>query len=140
MKKIILLITFPFIIQAQQPTENKVNGTKDSIQYKNPLASERSQDQAKELIESYRQRVIKGESMSVLAGLYSEDPGSAKNGGEYDNMLRGQLVPEFENIAFSLKPKEISKVFKTEYGFHFIQLISRNGESLNLRHILVTYN
>lgn len=93
---------------------------------------------AKKLAEYYRQRVIRGESMASIAKLYSEDPGSAPNGGQYDGIVKGIMVPEFEKVAFSLKPGEISEVFETQYGFHFIQLISRNGDTLSLRHVLIT--
>jgi len=93
---------------------------------------------AKKLAEYYRQRVLRGESMASLAKLYSEDPGSASNGGRYNGIIKGMMVPEFEKVAFSLKPNEISEVFETEFGFHFIQLISRKGDTLSLRHILIT--
>ncbi len=88
-------------------------------------------------VEGYRQRVIKGENMAVLASLYTEDPGSAKTGGAYYNMGRGQFVPEFENAAFKLKPGEVSEVFETAYGFHFVQLIALRGEAMDVRHILI---
>lgn len=93
---------------------------------------------AKKLAEYYRQRVLRGESMESLAKLYSEDPGSAQNGGRYDGVVKGMMVPEFEKVAFSLKTGEVSEVFETEFGFHFIQLISRKGDVLSLRHILIT--
>ncbi|MBK9283266.1 MAG: peptidylprolyl isomerase [Sphingobacteriaceae bacterium] len=94
--------------------------------------------EAKEQIESYRQRILKGEaSMSTLARLYSEDPGSAKEGGFYANVARGVMDPAFEAVAFSLKNGEISKVFETTYGYHFIELVQRKGELLDLRHILM---
>ena len=94
---------------------------------------------ARKLAEYYRQRVLRGESMSSIAKLYSEDPGSANNGGQYNNVVRGMMVPEFEKVAFSLlKLNDISEVFETSYGFHFIQLISRKNETLNLRHLLIT--
>ncbi len=92
---------------------------------------------SRKLAEYYRQRVIRGESMSSVAKLYSEDPGSSENGGQYSNVVKGMMVPEFEKVAFSLKPGEISEVFETKYGFHFIQLISRKGDTLNLRHLLI---
>lgn len=76
--------------------------------------------------------------MESLAKLYSEDPGSAQNGGRYDGVVKGMMVPEFEKVAFSLKTGEVSEVFETEFGFHFIQLISRKGDVLSLRHILIT--
>ena len=76
--------------------------------------------------------------MASIAKLYSEDPGSAQNGGQYNGIVKGMMVPEFEKVAFSLKPGEISEVFETEFGFHFIQLISRKGDVLSLRHLLIT--
>ncbi len=93
---------------------------------------------AKKLAEYYRQRALKGESVASLAKLYSEDPGSASNGGQYDGIIKGMMVPEFEAVAFRLKPGEISEVFETQFGFHFIQLISRKGDVLSLRHLLIT--
>lgn len=90
--------------------------------------------------EELRQRVLKGEDMAALAVLYSGDPGSAKNGGEYNNVRKGEFAPEFEKMAYSLKDSEISPVFETQYGFHFIQLIHRHGELLDLRHILIIPN
>jgi hypothetical protein len=96
-----------------------------------------SRSAAKEKLEGIRLRVIKGESMASLAEQYSEDPGSAKNGGLYVNIPRGQMVPEFEAVAFSLQPGQISDVFETQYGFHFIQLVSKHDEMVDVRHILV---
>lgn len=105
---------------------------------KKPPVSEAAKKETRAILETYRQRVIKGESMSVLAALYSEDPGSAKNGGRYESVMRGMMVPEFESVAFRLKPGEVSEVFETSYGFHFIELIARKGESVDVRHILLT--
>ncbi len=95
---------------------------------------------AKKLAEYYRQRVLKGESMASIATLYSEDPGSAPNGGQYKDVVKGMMVPEFEKVAFALKAGEISEVFETQYGFHFIQLISRKDDVLDLRHLLILKN
>ncbi len=93
---------------------------------------------AKKLAEYYRKRALRGESVASLAKLYSEDPSSASNGGQYDNITKGMFVPAFEKVAYNLKPGEISEVFETEFGFHFIQLISRKGDVLSLRHLLIT--
>lgn len=125
MKTLVILFILPFMFMGFKPLSNS-----SSI-------SIHSKD-ARKLAEHYRQRVLRGESMSSLAKLYSEDPGSAANGGQYDGIIRGQMVSEFENVAFNLKPQEISDVFETQYGFHFIQLISRKGEVLSLRHLLIT--
>lgn len=93
---------------------------------------------AKKLAQYYRMRVVRGESIASIAKLYSEDPGSAPNGGLYVGIKRGMMVPEFEKVAYSLKPNEISEVFETEFGFHFIQLVSRKADVLTLRHVLIT--
>lgn len=90
------------------------------------------------MCEYYRQRVLKGESMASIAKLYSEDPGSAANGGQYNGITPGMMVPEFEKVAYRLKTGEVSEVFETQFGFHFIQLISRKGDTLSLRHVLIT--
>ncbi len=102
-----------------------------------PPVSKTEKEKTKQILEGYRQRVLKGESMNVLAALYSEDPGSAKQGGLIENVFRGQMMPEFEANAFQLKAGEISEVFETPYGFHFIQLVARRGELRDLRHILL---
>ena len=93
---------------------------------------------ARKLAEYYRQLVIRGKSMASVAQLYSEDSSSAANGGLISNVRKGLMVAEFEKAAFSLKVNEISPVFETEFGFHFIQLLSRKAEVLTLRHVLVT--
>ncbi len=104
---------------------------------KMPPVSEQAKKDARTQIESYRARIVNGESFSVLAALYSEDPGSAKTGGQLPPFARGQMVPEFEAVAFRLKNGEISEVFESDYGFHFMQLISRKGETVDARHILI---
>ncbi|HQQ95093.1 MAG TPA: peptidylprolyl isomerase, partial [Bacteroidia bacterium] len=75
--------------------------------------------------------------MSLLARLYSEDPGSAREGGLYRNVPRGMMEPAFDATAFRLKNGEISEIFETSYGYHFIELVQRKGDLLDLRHILV---
>lgn len=106
---------------------------------KKPVVSEEAKKAAREKLEGYRQRVMSGEmSMATIAALYTEDPGSAKTGGRYDGIARGVFVPEFEAVAFRLKPGEISEIFESPFGYHFIQLIARRGELVDIRHILVT--
>ena len=94
--------------------------------------------EVKDRLYGLRSRILKGERFSTLALLYSEDPGSAKKGGELGFKGRGELVPEFEAAAFALKDGEISEVVETEYGFHIIQMIERRGDNVNVRHILLT--
>jgi peptidyl-prolyl cis-trans isomerase SurA len=104
---------------------------------KKPEVTDEAKKAARAKLEGYRQRVLKGESMRVIATLYTEDPGSAKTGGEYNGIARGTFVPEFEAVAFRLKPNEVSEIFESPFGFHFIQLIARRGELVDVRHILV---
>ena len=92
----------------------------------------------KERLETFKARILDGENFSTLAILYSDDPGSAKNGGELGMFGRGEMYPQFEAVAFSLEDgEEISEVFETEAGFHLVQLIERRGEYVNVRHILL---
>ncbi|MBW6499467.1 MAG: peptidylprolyl isomerase [Bacteroidales bacterium] len=88
-------------------------------------------------LEEFRQRVINGESFNTLAILYSEDPGSARRGGELGFFGRGELYPEFEAAAFSLRPGELSEIIETQAGYHIVQMIERRGEQFNVRHILL---
>ncbi|WP_337577230.1 peptidylprolyl isomerase [Prevotellamassilia timonensis] len=89
-------------------------------------------------LREYAHRVNSGEAdFSTLAKFYSED-GSARNGGELGYMGRNQLVPEFANVAFTLNdPKKVSKIVRSEYGYHIIQLIDKKGDKINVRHILL---
>lgn len=92
-------------------------------------------------LEEYRQKIMKGESdFAVIAALYSQDPGSAKKGGELGLFDRGTMVPEFETAAFSLKVGETSPIIETKFGYHILQLIERRGEQINVRHILLRPN
>jgi len=91
----------------------------------------------KDRLRGLRERVLEGESFATLAILYSEDPGSAKKGGELGFYGRGELYKEFEAVAFKLEDGEVSEIVETKAGFHIIQLIERKGEYVNVRHILL---
>jgi len=78
-----------------------------------------------------------GEEFSDLALKHSDDTNSALNGGQLGFMKRGTLVAEFEEVAYSLSPGDISEIIKTEFGYHIIKLIERRGERINVKHILV---
>lgn len=88
-------------------------------------------------INALRERIANGDKFETLAILYSEDPGSAKKGGELGLTKRGSWYPEFEAAAFSLKADELSEIIETEAGYHFIRFINRRGEYVNVRHILL---
>ena len=96
-------------------------------------------DRIKTKLREFSERVTSGSAdFSMLARFYSEDTESAKHGGELGFVGRGQLVPEFADVAFSLNdPKKVSRIVETEYGYHIIQLIEKHGERINCRHILL---
>ena len=96
-------------------------------------------NRVKDELRSFTDRVNKGETtFSTLARLYSEDPVSARQGGELGYTGRGILDPAFANVAFNLTdPKKISKIVESEFGFHIIQLIDKRGDKINCRHILL---
>ena len=104
-----------------------------------PKVTEEEKERIKSELREFTDRINKGETtFSTLARMYSEDPGSARQGGEYGFMGRGQLVPEFANVVFNLTDtKQISKVFETEFGFHIAQLIEKRGDRVSYRHILL---
>ena len=84
-----------------------------------------------------KKRLDNGEDFALLATLYSEDPGSASNGGELGLMPRGSFVPEFEAAAYKLKDGEISDIVKTQFGYHIIKLNKRIGDQIDCSHILI---
>lgn len=96
-------------------------------------------ERIKQRLREFTDRVQSGSAdFSMLARLYSEDTESAKRGGELGFVGRGQLVPEFADVAFNLNdPKRVSRIVQTEYGYHIIQLIEKKGERINCRHILL---
>lgn len=104
---------------------------------KEPEITEAEKLSVKERLLNLRTRILKGESFATLAILYSEDPGSAKKGGELGMYGRGELYPEFEDAAFTLKEGEISGIVETEAGFHIIQMIEKQKDFVNVRHILL---
>lgn len=102
-----------------------------------PVISEAERDRVRTQLAELRERVVKGEKFAMLATLYSQDPGSAKKGGETGFFGRGKMVGEFESAAFALKPGEVSPIIETKFGFHILQLIERRGNTVNCRHILL---
>ena len=89
-------------------------------------------------ITDIRSRITQsGEDFAKLAEKYSQDPGSARNGGDLGLVKRGTFVPEFEAAAYNLDKDEVSPVIETEYGFHIIKMIERRGNNIRCRHILI---
>lgn len=106
------------------------------IVVKPKVSAAQKQKTRSELME-LKKRIAEGESFETLALVYSDDPGSAKNGGELGFMTRGQLVNEFASVGFNLNNGDVSNIVETEYGFHIIQMIEKRGETANMRHILI---
>ena len=91
----------------------------------------------KDRLLALRERIIAGEKFSTLARIYSEDPGSARRGGELGMASKSIYVPAFADMAMSLKPGIISQIVETEYGFHIMEVIEKKGDMVNVRHILL---
>ena len=120
--------SLPFV-----PTEVEVQ-----IITQQPRIEQEEINRVKEELRDYTERINKGTStFQTLARLYSEDPGTARRGGELDYTGRGMLDPAFANVASGLTdPKRVSKIVESEFGFHIIQLIDKRGEKIKVRHIL----
>ncbi len=120
--------SLPFV-----PTEVEVQ-----IITQTPKIEQEEINRIKDELRNYAERVNNGDaSFQTLARLYSEDPGTARRGGELDYTGRGMLDPAFANVAFSLTdPKRVSKIVESEFGFHIIQLIDKRGDKIKVRHIL----
>jgi len=108
----------------------------------NPVIPQQEIDDVKARLREYSEKINSGESeFSTLAFFYSQDPGSAKQGGELGFHNKADFVPEFSSVAFNLSdPKKVSRIVETEFGYHIIQLIEKRGEQINCRHILLRPN
>jgi peptidyl-prolyl cis-trans isomerase SurA len=102
-----------------------------------PVNEELDADARKKAVDLRKRIVDGGESFESLAMVYSNDPGSRDNGGDLGIVSRGDLVPAFSTAAFKLKDGEISPVVKTQYGYHVIQMVKRQGDQAQIRHILI---
>ncbi|MCH5307551.1 MAG: peptidylprolyl isomerase [Prevotella sp.] len=120
--------SLPFV-----PTEVEVQ-----IITQTPRIEQEEINRVKDELRDYTNRINQGETtFQALARLYSEDPGTARRGGELDYTGRGMLDPAFANVAFGLTdPKKVSKIVESEFGFHIIQLVDKRGEKIKVRHIL----
>ena len=104
-----------------------------------PEVGEVQIDAARKKLSEIRRKVLAGEAeFEAMAKEFSQDPGSAKYGGNLGFAQRGMMAPEFEAAALKLKPGEISAPFTTQFGVHIVQLIERRGNEYNSRHILIS--
>lgn len=104
-----------------------------------PKISIESKEEAKQKLMDIKKRIVDyGLSFENQAKLYSEDPGSGPRGGDLGMVSRGDMVPEFEAALFKLKDGQVSNIVETQYGYHIIKMISRQGEKAKAKHILIT--
>ena len=133
---------------SRREVESFYESVKDSLPEKKPMVKlsqillriqpgEASRMEAREKIAAIKERLAKGESFPELAKQLSEDPGTAKRGGELGFVERGTLFPSFEEAAFKLEPGQISDIVETPIGFHLIQALEKRGDKINCRHILI---
>ncbi len=108
-----------------------------SIIQLDPPGNEENKAEARQKLLDIRSEILAGKSFNVLAVMYSEDPETARNGGELGYTVRGSLEKEYADAAFSLTKNSVSRIVETRFGFHIIQLIDRNGDLINTRHILI---
>ena len=102
-----------------------------------PKVDNRERERIINKLNGFKQRIKDGEDFAFLASLYSDDTGSAKQGGDLGFVKKGKLVPKFESVAFRLQEDELSDIVETKFGFHLIQMVKRRGEQFKLRHILI---
>ena len=103
-----------------------------------PRISDTEKERIRNRLRDFREEILAGkQTFNTLAVLYSEDPGSAAKGGELGYQTKSALAPAFAEAAFSLKPGRVSKIVETEFGFHILQYIDRQGDKVNVRHILL---
>jgi peptidyl-prolyl cis-trans isomerase SurA len=105
--------------------------------YLKPKPSDQAKSAAQQKIQGILDSLKSGSDFAALAKKYSEDPGSAPQGGDLGFVRRGQFVKEFETAAFSLAENQLSGIVETEFGYHIIQLLERRGDAVHARHILV---
>ncbi len=120
--------SLPFI-----PTQVEVQ-----ILVQHPKITREEIERVKEQLRGWAERITNGTtSFSALARMFSQDEGSARQGGELDYYGKSELDPAFANVAFTLTdPRKVSKVVQSEFGFHIIQLIDKLGDRVKVRHIL----
>ncbi|WP_410501035.1 peptidylprolyl isomerase [Flavobacterium sp. 103] len=103
-----------------------------------PKVTEEDKKKVIDKLNSFRKECLEGASFATKAVLYSEDPGSSKNGGYYKMTRKTPFVKEFKDVAFSLAEGEISEPFETIYGYHIIYVEKIKGQEIELRHILIS--
>lgn len=139
---------FAFIEASRREVESFFNTYKDSIGvipekvqishiFKNPKASAVNKEKYRSFAKAILDSIKAGADFGEMAKKYSEDPGSAAQGGDLGFVKRGVFYPEFEAAAYALDVNQLSDIVESPVGFHIIQLVERRGESIKTRHILI---
>ena len=122
-------------------SEDSISLVNAQVEYKQiciyPTYTDKSIFEIKQKLLGLRKRVLDGEKFSTLALLYSEDAASARTGGEIGFMNKGGLDPAYAKAAWNLKENAVSNIVESEFGYHIIQLIAKDGDKANTRHILL---
>lgn len=106
-----------------------------------PVVTPESREEAHEILSAIRDSLTAGaSSIEEMAELFSEDPGSASDGGRYEGMSLRELVPEFAAVASRIAIGEISQVFETQFGLHILRVNGRRGDILDYNHILIRFD
>ncbi|MDX2128048.1 MAG: peptidylprolyl isomerase [Chloroherpetonaceae bacterium] len=105
-----------------------------------PKVDSTSKSAAMKKIRDIEAKLKSGEDFASVAKSYSEDPGSAQQGGDLGFFKRGELVKRFEEVAYALREGQRSKIFETEFGYHIIELLERKGEAIHTRQILIRFD
>lgn len=105
--------------------------------FRNPKTSSINKEKYRQFAKAILDSIKNGSDFAEMAKKYSEDPGSAAQGGDLGFVKRGVFYPEFEAAAFSLETDQISDVVESPVGYHIIQMLERRGESIKTRHILI---
>jgi peptidyl-prolyl cis-trans isomerase SurA len=107
---------------------------------KYPGVSAESKARALSQIEQIRKEILSGADFAAMARRYSQDPGSAKVGGDLGYVQKGALIPSFEDAAYALKEGQVSGIIETRYGYHLIQMLNKESNSIHVRHILIAFD
>jgi peptidyl-prolyl cis-trans isomerase SurA len=137
-------ISYDETIEFYKASQNRMPQIPESVAVSQilmyPKVSEAARNEAIEKVRDLQRRLKSGEDFAALARTYSSDPGTAPLGGDLGYVQRGELIQSFEDAAFALKPGQISDVVETRFGFHLIQLLDKEDNSVHVRHILVTFD
>ncbi len=132
--------TMEYYKENKDRLSNIPDGVSVSQILKYPSVSAESRAQSLAMIQQIKSELQSGAAFADLARKYSQDPGSAKSGGDLGYVQKGELIKSFEDAANALKDGDVSDVVETRYGFHLIQMLNKDLNSIHVRHILIGFD